>query len=123
MENNDELKEINIKNTTCYYIHGVIEIEYFDFDNILLYEKTYENISFYEISYKTLTGAKLLHIKFDKVDGLTRVYDGAMYLILFGAQKYDAIYDRVRLDKLFAKKVVLSMLFLIIMQELQLFCL
>ena len=103
--------------------HGVIEIEYFDFDNILLYEKTYENISFYEISYKTLIGAKLLHIKFDKVDGLTRVYDGAMYLILFGAQKYDAIYDRVRLDKLFAKKVVLSMLFLIIMQELQLFCL
>ena len=33
-------------------------------------EKLYENILIYDVSYKTLIGAKPLHIRFDKVDGL-----------------------------------------------------
>ena len=33
---------------------------------------------------------------FDKVEGFIRVYDGARYLILFGPEKYDAIYNRIR---------------------------
>ena len=28
-------------------------------------------------------------------DGFIRVYDGNRYLILFGSEKYDAIYDRI----------------------------
>ena len=32
---NDELKEIDIKNRTCYYFHGIIKIEDFNLDNIL----------------------------------------------------------------------------------------
>ena len=45
----------------------------------------------YNISYKTLIDAKSLEIRFDKVDGLIRVYDRTRYLLLFGPEKYDAI--------------------------------
>ena len=38
MESNDELKEINIKNRTCYYFDDVIKIEDFDLDNVLVDE-------------------------------------------------------------------------------------
>ena len=50
----------------------------------------------YDISYKTLIDPKSLRIRFDKIDGLMRVYDGTSYLTLFGSEKYDAIYDRIR---------------------------
>ena len=46
-------------------------------------------------SFKTLIGAKLLRIKFDKVYGFIRVYDGNRYLVLFRPEKYDAIYNRI----------------------------
>ena len=35
----NNLKEINIKNCTCYYVDVIIKIEDFDFDDILLDEK------------------------------------------------------------------------------------
>ena len=35
MENNDELKGIDIKNRTCHYFDDIINIKDFDFDNIL----------------------------------------------------------------------------------------
>ena len=76
MESNDELKEINIKNRTCYYFDGITKTEDFDFDNILLDEKLHQNILIYEISCKTLIDAKPLHIRFDNADGFIRIYDG-----------------------------------------------
>ena len=50
----------------------------------------------YKILYKTLIGAKPLHIRFDKVDGFIRVYNGKRYLALIVHEKYDAIYNRIR---------------------------
>ena len=47
-----------IQNCACYYFNDIIKIEDFDFDKILLDEKSYENILIYDISYKTLIGAK-----------------------------------------------------------------
>ena len=38
----------------------------------------------YDISYKILTGLKLLRIRFDKTDRIIRTYDGTRYLTLFG---------------------------------------
>ena len=75
MQSNDELKEIDIKNRTCYYLDDIIKIEDFDFNNTLIDQTSYENILFYNISYKTLIGAKPLRIKFDKEDGYIRVCD------------------------------------------------
>ena len=43
MENN-EFKKISIKNLMCNYFNGRIKFEAFDFDKILLDEKSYENI-------------------------------------------------------------------------------
>ena len=40
MEINDELKEIDIKNCTCFYFNDIINIEDFDFNNILIDEKS-----------------------------------------------------------------------------------
>ena len=50
----------------------------------------------YDISCKTLIGSKSLQIKFDKIVGFIRIYDGTRYLTLFGSENYDAIYNRIR---------------------------
>ena len=50
----------------------------------------------YNISYKTLIGSKPLRIRFHKIDGFIKVYDGTTYLTLYGSQKIDTIYDRIR---------------------------
>ena len=50
----------------------------------------------YDTSYKTFTGAKPLRIRFDKLDEFIRVYDETRYLVLFGPEKYDAVYDRIK---------------------------
>ena len=41
----------------------------FDFDNILIDEKSNKNVLVYDISYKTLFGSKPLRIRFDKLEG------------------------------------------------------
>ena len=56
MEINVELKEINIKNRTCYYFDDIIKIEDFNLDDTLIDKKSYENILVYNISYKTFDG-------------------------------------------------------------------
>ena len=46
MDSNNELKEIHIKNRTCYYFDDIIKIEDFIFNNILIVKKSFENILF-----------------------------------------------------------------------------
>ena len=70
-----------------------------DFDDILLDEqsyKTYENVLIYDISYKILIGAKPLRIRFNKINGFIKVYDGIRHQVLFGPRWYDAIYNMIR---------------------------
>ena len=67
-----------------------------DFDNILINERSYKNILAYNISYKTLIGAKRLRLRFDNVNEFIRVYDGNRYIVLFGVGKHDFIYNRIR---------------------------
>ena len=94
MENN-ELKKVRIKNRTCYYF-DIIKLEDCDIDNVLIYEKLQKNILIYNISYNTLIPSKPLRTRFDKIDGILRIYDGTRYLTLFGTKKFDGIYDRIR---------------------------
>ena len=47
----------------------------------------------YNISYKPLTGAKPMRIKFKKVHGFIRVYDGTRYLKLLEPGKYHDIFN------------------------------
>ena len=88
MENN-EFKKVRIKNRTCYYFDDIIKLEDFD-------KKSHTNISIYDTSYRALIVSKPLRIRFDKIDGIIRIYDGTRYLTLFGTKKYDAFYDRIR---------------------------
>ena len=37
-------------------------------------------------------GAKPLHSGFNKIDGFIKIYDGTRYLVLFGHERYDAIF-------------------------------
>ena len=71
MENKNELKEIAIKNCTCYYFDDMNGF----LDEILIlmillqaknYIKKCINILIYDISYKTSTAAEPLRIRFNK---------------------------------------------------------
>ena len=91
---NNKFKKVCINNSMCYYFDYIIKLENSDLDNIAI-DKSHENILIYNISYKTLTGSKSLRIRFDKIDGIKRSYDGTR-LTLFGTKEYDAIYNRIR---------------------------
>ena len=95
IENNEFLK-VRIKNLKCCYFNDIIKLEDFDFNNILIDEKSHENILNCDISYITFIVPKLLRIRFDKIDGFIRNYDGTRYLTLLGSEKYDAIYNRIK---------------------------
>ena len=115
MESNHELKEVNIKHCTCYCFDGIIKIEDFCFDYIIIDEKSYKKVLVFDILYKTLFGSKPIHIRSDEVDVFIRVYDGIRYLVLIIPEKHDAICNRLNI--LLAKKVAIHMFFLIIMQN------
>ena len=44
-----------MKNRVCYYFDDMINSTKINFSNILLNKKLYENISVYNVSYKTQT--------------------------------------------------------------------
>ena len=50
----------------------------------------------YDILYKTLINQKPLRISFDKIDGIIRTFHRTTYLTLFGSEKYEAIYHKIR---------------------------
>ena len=92
---NNEFKKGYIKNRTCYYFDDMIIFEDFDFD-ILIDEKSHENILVYDISYKSLIGPKPLIKTFNKIHGFIIICHGTRYLVLFGPEKCDAISNRIR---------------------------
>ena len=70
MENENKLKETDIKNRTCYYFDDIMRVIDTGFSDFLLGEKsykTYENILIYDISCKTFMDPIPLHISFDKI--------------------------------------------------------
>ena len=50
IEQNNEQKKVGIKFCTGYYMDGITKIENFEFNDILLHEKSYENIFIYKVS-------------------------------------------------------------------------
>ena len=71
-----------------------------EFSDILLgkklYKEKYENILIYGISYKTSTGAKLLRIRFDQIDGFIKIHDKIRNLILFNYSYCDKICNKMK---------------------------
>ena len=74
-----------------------------NFDNILLDEKLYENVSVYDVSYKTSMSPKSFRIRFDKIDGFIKVRGGKFrHLVLCGYAFCDQISDNI--DNLISEK-------------------
>ena len=63
-------------------ISMTIKLEGFDLDDILMDQKSHENILIYDISYETSIYPKSSRIRFDKLDGFIRIYDGTRYLTI-----------------------------------------
>ena len=76
----------------CCYFDDVIQLEFFDLDNILIYKKLHKSTLIYDISYKTLIDSKLDL----KKNGFIRIYDRTSYLALFSSRKFDSIYNSFR---------------------------
>ena len=110
MESNDKLNKLILKFVQIIISSNIIKIENFDLDNILIDEKSSENILVYDISYKTLIGAKPLRIRPNNVDGFIRVYDETRYLVLLGGEKYDFIYNKT-FDLIGAKSDITYVIF------------
>ena len=68
----------------CCYFDDIMRVLNIHFSDILLDKKSYENILFYNISYKTFMGAKSWRIWFEKIDSLKFMMelDIQCYLIL-----------------------------------------
>ena len=79
LESKNELKGIEIKNRTCY-IFITVSINNHNLINVLLTEKSYENVLIYDFGYKNPYCAIPLHIIFDKVERYIRKNDGTKYL-------------------------------------------
>ena len=47
----------------------------------------------YGVLYQNFTGKKPLHIRFDKIDGFIKIYDGIRYLVLLA---YNEIYYEIK---------------------------
>ena len=85
-----------------YVIILIICLDFWDIDfsDILLdrksYSGKYEIVLIYDILYKTSADAKPLRIRFNKINGFIKVYDGIRHQVLFGPRWYDAIYNMIR---------------------------
>ena len=51
---------------------------------------------FNDISCKSFMGAPPLRIRFNKINGFIKIFDGTKYLVLISPERYVAIYDRTR---------------------------
>ena len=100
MKNNNELKETNIKQFTCYHFDDTVNINDIDLNNILIDEKSYENILIYDVSYKTLYNVKPLRIIFNKVDEYIKKMTKLNKFVLFQSEKYERLFERIRYNLL-----------------------
>ena len=82
---NNEFKSVYIKNRTFYYYDDeIVKLGHFNSNDILIDEKSDGNILIYNMSYRTLIDSKPMQIRFLKLHGIIRIYDGIRYLTLFG---------------------------------------
>ena len=100
MRSKYELKKNDIKNCTGDYFDDIMRVRGSDFSYVLLDEKLYkekqQHSLFYDLSYKTSTGAKPLSIRLNKIDGLIKIHDGIRYLVLFCCSYCDETCDRIK---------------------------
>ena len=89
------------------------------FNNISKNKKLQENISVFNISYKSPTGPEPLCIRFDKIVGFIISLDGKIkHLVSFDYGFLDKICESI--EYLISKKVVLQRVLIITLERLEL---
>ena len=85
----NKVKDIIINNHTCYFFSSIINIKYFDKDNIKTEERPYKNILIYYIGCATIKDSKCvkinsvnpLYLVINKVNGYFEEINGNNYSI------------------------------------------
>ena len=73
------IKQINIKNRTCYFYNDIIDLENFDSSLLKLDKKSYKDIGIYNIGYITIK----------KIGGFEKIYSvSSLYLHITHASRY-----------------------------------
>ena len=92
MKSKNEEKEIDIKNRVCYYFDDIMYGTKINFSIILLDKNLYENISVYNILYKTTADTR-----FNKIDGFIISLDSKIkYWILFDYGFFNKICGKIK---------------------------
>ena len=90
MKMSNNVKDIDIKNRTCYFLNVFTSVNNFDPNNIKIDKKSYKNIFIYHIGYVAIKDSKYakiygvnsLYLIFNKVNGYFEEINGNNYLTL-----------------------------------------
>ena len=96
-----EVKEINIKNQTCYFFDDIIHIRNFHSNLLKIDKKSHEDINIYYIGYITIKKFSdcenihiwnLLYLIIHSATGHFKEKNGEKYLIIDSTEKYEGVF-------------------------------
>ena len=105
------IKEINIKNRTYYFLDDMINIKNFDPSLLKIDKKSYKNIDIYYIGYVTvkdsyyvkINSVNPLYLIISEADGYIKEKNGSKYLVFDSAnennevlKKYNELWDGIK---------------------------
>ena len=100
-----EVKELNIKNQTYYFIDDIIDIRNFHSNLLKIDKKLYKDIDIYYIGYITIKkfgdcenihSVNPLYLIFHSVTGYFKEKNGEKYLIIDSTKKYEEVWSGIR---------------------------
>ena len=100
-----EIKELNIKNRTYYYLNDIINIKDFHSNLLRIDGKQYKDINIYYIGYITfnkigdcekISSINPLYLIIYSATGYFKEKYGEKYLILDSTEKYDEVFSGIK---------------------------
>ena len=97
------LKQINIKDWTCYFYNDIIDIETFDSNNLKLDKKTHKNLDIYNIRYVTIknigfgydvNSVNPLYLRIDNASGYIKEMNKDKYLVFDDTDKNKKLLEK-----------------------------
>ena len=104
-----EVKEINIKNQTCYFYKGMIDIRNFHSDLLKIDNKSHKDIHIYYIGYitikkfsncKNIHSVNPLYFIIHSATGYFKEKNDEKYLIIDSTEKYEEVFSGIRSESL-----------------------
>ena len=99
----NKIKNIDLRNCTCYFFNDIINIKNFDLNNIKIDENSYKDILIYYIGYVTIKIVKYkkmnsvnpLYLIFIKVNGYFDEINKSKYLTLVPTNESKEIIKKI----------------------------